>query len=79
MSLVTNLGRNIGKNISTNLSSKHNQKLLDHAKKSITDVLKTASKREIKTTAEATGDLTGNKIADNIIRVSTTKNISQSY
>ena len=36
------------------------------------DVLKTASKRAIQKTAEATGDLIGNKIADKITRVSKT-------
>ena len=51
------MGRNIGKNISKNLISKYSQKLLDHAKQSATDVLKTASKKEIQNPAEATGDL----------------------
>ena len=39
--------RNMGKNISKNLSSKYSQKLLDHAKQSATDALKTASKKVI--------------------------------
>ena len=60
------------KTISKNLSSKHSQKLLDHAKKSATDALKTSSKRALQTTAEATGDLIGNKIADKITKVSRT-------
>ena len=51
------MGRNIGKNISKNLSSKYSQKLLDHAKQSATDALKTGSKRAIQKTAEATGNL----------------------
>ena len=46
------------------------QKLLDHAKQSATDVLKTTSKSAIQKTAEATGDLFGNKIANKIIKVS---------
>ena len=45
------------------MSGKYNHKLLDHAKKSDTDALKTSSKRIIQKTAEATGDLIGNKIA----------------
>ena len=53
-----------------NLSNKYSQKLLDTAKKSITDTVKTASKRAIQETAEATGDLIGNKIADKITSVS---------
>ena len=46
------------------------KKLVDTAKKSATDAIKTASKREIQKTAEATGDLVGNKIADKITSVS---------
>ena len=42
--------------------------LLDHAKKSAKDALKTNSKRLIQKTAEATGDLIGNKIADRITK-----------
>ena len=38
------MAKNIGKNISKNISSKYSQKLLDHAKESVADVLKTASK-----------------------------------
>ena len=36
------IGRNIGKNISKNLSNKYSQKIIDHAKNSATDALKTA-------------------------------------
>ena len=53
-----------------NLSNKYGQKLLDSAKKSTTDAVKTASKPAIQKTAEATGDFIGNKIADEIIIVS---------
>ena len=49
-----------------NLSNKYSQKLIDIAKKSTTDAIKTVSKRVIQKTAEATGDLVGNKIADKI-------------
>ena len=41
------MGRNIDQNTSKNLSSKYSQKLIDHAKQSATDALKTASKIEI--------------------------------
>ena len=64
------MGRNIGKNISKNLSSKYSQELIDHAKQSVTDALKTDSKVAIQKTAEATGDLIGNKIAYRITKVS---------
>ena len=53
-----------------NLSNKFGQKLLDSAKISTTDAIKTASKREIQKTAETTVDLIGNKIADKITSVS---------
>ena len=58
------------KNMGESLSNKHGQKLLDSAKKSTTDAMKTASKRVIQKTAEATGDLIGNKIADKMSSVS---------
>ena len=51
-------------------SNKYSQKLVDTAKKSATDAIKTASKRAIQKTAEATGDLVGNKIADTITSAS---------
>ena len=50
------MGENIGENISKKLRGKYCQKLLDHAKQSATDTLKTTSKRVIQKTAEATGD-----------------------
>ena len=59
------------KNMGKNLSYKYGQKLLDNAKKSTMDAVKTASKRAIQKPVEATGDLIGNKIADKITRVST--------
>ena len=61
------------KNMGKSLSNKYGQKLLDSAKKSTTDAIKTASKRAIQKTAEATGALIGNKIADKITRVSKKK------
>ena len=57
------------KNIGKNLSNKYGQKLLDSAKKSKIDAIKTGSKRVIQTPAEATGDLIANKIADKITSV----------
>ena len=51
------------------LSNKYGQKLLDSAKKSTVDAIKTASKRAIQKTVEPTGDFIGNKIADKITSV----------
>ena len=42
------------------------QKLLNRAKKSTTDALKTDSKRAIQKTEESTGDLVSNKTANKI-------------
>ena len=58
------------KNMGKNLRNKYGQNLLDSAKKSIADTIKTASKRAIQKTAEATGELIGNRIADKITSVS---------
>ena len=58
------------KNIVTQLNSKYGQKLLDSAKKSTIDAIKTASKIAIQKTAEANDDLISNKIADKVTRVS---------
>ena len=49
-----------------NLSNKYGQNPLDSAKKSTADAIKTALKRVIQKTAEATGDLISNKAADKI-------------
>ena len=51
------------KNMVKRLSNKYGQKLLDSARKSTADATKTASKRAIQKTTEATGDLIDNKIA----------------
>ena len=58
--------KNIDRNISKSSNSKYSQKLLDHAKQSVTDALKTSPKRVIQKTGEETGDLIGNKIAEKI-------------
>ena len=51
------------------------QKLLVHAKKSVTDAFKNSSKRVIQKTAEEIGDLIGNKIAYRITIV--TRNLQE--
>ena len=65
------------KNIGKSLSNKYGQKLLDSAKKSTTDSIKTASKRTIQKTAETTGDFIGNKIVDKTISVSKKKSMKE--
>ena len=65
------------KNMGKGLSNKYGQKLLDSAKYSTTVAIKTASKRAIQKTAEATRDLIGNKIADEITSVSKKKSAKE--
>ena len=60
----------IAKNMSKNLSGKYSQRILDHAKQSATDALKTTSKRVIQKTTKSTSDLTDNKIANKNTEVS---------
>ena len=62
------------KNMGKSLSNKYGQKLIDSAKKSTTDAIKTASKRAIQKTVEATSELIGNEIADKITGFSKNSN-----
>ena len=55
------------------MSNKYSQKLVDSAKKSAADAIKTTSKRRTQKTAEATGDLIGNKRADKIVKSASKK------
>ena len=48
-------------------------------KKSTTDAIKTALKRGIQKTAEATGDLIGNKPADKIVGLQKLKKLIMKY
>ena len=48
---------------------KYGKKLIDTATKTGIDAAKTASKRVVQKTAEAAGDLIGNKIAHNITSI----------
>ena len=52
---------------------KYGKKLIDTATKTGIDAAKTASKRVVQKTAEATEDLIGNKIADKIISLGKSK------
>ena len=56
--------------IGKTLSNKYGKKIIDTAEKCTTDATKTASKRAIQKTSEATGYLIGNKIADKITSIS---------
>ena len=73
LSFTKNIGKNATK-VAESMSNKYSQKLLDSAKISTTDAIKTVSKGAIQKTAEATGDLIGNKIADKITSISKSPN-----
>ena len=66
LSFAKNMGKNIGNTIYKNLSSTYSQKLLNHA----ADAFKTAPEKAIHKSAQATGDLIGNKIAYRITNIS---------
>ena len=53
--------------------NKYGKKLIDTARKTGIDAAKTASKRVVRKTAEATRDLIGNKITDKIISLGKAK------
>ena len=70
LSFAKNIGKSLSNKYAATSATNVAQKLIDSAKKCKTDAIKTASKRAIQKTAEATGVLTGNKIADKITSVS---------
>ena len=55
------------------VGDKYGKKLMDTATKTRIDAAKTASKRMVQKTAEATGDLIENKVADKITSLGKTK------
>ena len=63
------MNKNFGKYKSKIVSRKSSQKLLDHAKQSATDAVKTTSNKVIQKKADDTGHLIGNKISDRITKI----------
>ena len=55
------------------VGDKYGKKLMDTATKTRIDAAKTTSKRMVQKTAEATGDLIENKVADKITSLGKTK------
>ena len=55
-------------------TSKYSKKIIDTTKKQGSEFAKTASKRIVPKSAEATGDLLGKKISDKITSVGKSKN-----
>ena len=60
----------LAKNIGKNLGNKYSQKIIDAAKKSTMDAIKTATQRVIQKAPEAKGDFVSNKITDKITSIS---------
>ena len=75
LSFAKNIGTHAAK-VVKNMSNKYSQKIVDTAKKSATDAIKTASKRAIQKTAEANGDLIGNKIVDKVTAKHSPKDVT---
>ena len=71
LSFAKNMGKSLSNKYAATSATNVAQKLLNSAKKSTTDAIRTASKRVIQKIAEAAGDLIGNKIADKITSVLT--------
>ena len=77
MSFARNFGNKYGKKLMNtaiktdkNFNSKYGKKLTDTAIKTGKDFVTIAGKKIVQKTAEATGDLTGNKTADKITSAS---------
>ena len=68
---LMNTGINSAKKIS---KSKYGKKIIDTTKKQRSEFAKTAGKRIVQKSAEATRDLIGNKIADKIASLVKSKN-----
>ena len=75
LSFARNLGTHATK-VAKNFNNKYGQKLADSTKKSATDALKIAGKRAIQKTAEASGDLVDNFIADKITSIKKKQQLS---
>ena len=61
---LSNTARKTGINAAKKFGDKYGKNLMDTAKKQGTNFAKTAGKKIVQKSAEATGDLVGNKVAD---------------
>ena len=71
MSFARNIGNKYGKKIfdvSKSMKKKYGKKILDNSLSAGQDFAKIAGKKVLTKSAEATGDLIGNKIADRITK-----------
>ena len=71
MSVARNIGNKYGKkipNVGKSMKKKYGKKILDNSLSAGKDSAKIAGKKVLTKSAEATGDLIGNKIADRITK-----------
>ena len=76
MSFAKNIGNKYGKKIfdkSIDVSNKYGKKILDKSMDASKDFAKTAGKKVLHKSAEATGEMIGNKVADRITKSSRSK------
>ena len=71
---LMNTATETGINASKNFGDKYGKNLMDTAKNQGTNFAKTAGKKVVQKSAEAPGDLIGNKIADKITSLGKPKN-----
>ena len=71
---LMNTATKTGINNAKNFGDKYDKNLMDTVKKHRTNFAKTAGKKIVQKSAEATGDLIGNKIADKITSLCKSKN-----
>ena len=77
MSFARKFGDKYGKklmNAAVNTKNMYRKKIMDTTKKKRINFAKTADKKIVQKSAEATGDLIGNKIADKITSLGKSKN-----
>ena len=76
MSFAKNIGNNYGRKIfdkSIDASNKYDRKILDKSIDASKDFTKIAGKKVLHKSAEATGEMIGNKVADRITKSSRNK------
>ena len=76
MSFAKNIGNKYGRKIfdkSIDVSNKYGRKMLDKSMDGSKDFAKIAGKKVLHKSAEATGEMTGNKVADRITKSSRNK------
>ena len=76
MSFAKNIGNKYGRKIfdkSIDVSNKYGRKILDKSMDASKDFAKIAGKKVLQKSAEATGEMIGNKVADRITKSSRNK------